>query len=1501
MAEEKIIIENEEEEIVNVDEEVVNSTIEESVDVVEIADIQIVEVGVDSAFASLGNPNDMSVHGNLHGITDPDQHPIAAITNLRAELNSLNTVKTPQTLYSDKIGIANYYVWNDGAYDEVGYFVSFVPETSKIKLCDGSDIFGVTVDDAGFIGGQNAIIPRDNTYALVATTGLVDVKCESDVCEGDYVISNEHGWAAKTTSNFGYKVVSVNEKHGVLYASIVLGVQACTTDEIGKNLQRLESRVGVNETNIISAINVANQAYNKASEVETSNRTMSDKVDGALDTVDKVVSDVKDLSSQVSNSALISAQARAIAESAATSAESMRNEAVEKANEALVDTSELRKELEAKVAEIDTELDNTALELEATKEGFDETINDLKLDTEGQLADLKKEVEDNYATTTQLAAVKTENSDAVAALKQEVSDTYATTESVTSLKTETSDALTGFKQEVSETYATQEMLTGLETETGKALTDYKQEVTDTYATQELVTTLEKNTSKALADYKQEVQAGYATQEMVTKLEKDTSKALSDYKQEVTDTYATQTALTTLKTDTTKAIAASEEKATATYASKSDLTSFEGNTNIAMARIEQKADANGAYIQSTVANMDKYTVGPHSQADGFTRKQAQSVLEEGMVYVPTEDGITERYVGEGDLPTYERTFSKHYLYRWGEVSDGYGWVTVDQNYSKDKLNTSAPSVFFSNTAKPTVAQCDTYGYWYTNGVTLTGTAAEYEPYTLYKWDLYNTKDDKGNSKTERCWTPVATLAGNSQSRAVSQIRQDANSIEAAVTGLNGEYAGIKADLSGTQATVQQLSKYANNGATIKTEANETGSAVTIQSYTEANDGTITEQASLVLNVAKDADGKPTSALSIDADNIKFSGQTLDIYVDSTHINGALTIGQLPSTVAEKSDVKTKTSELTNDSDFQDITGVVNIVDGRITADYIKTLNLEVGNQIKMGQNATISWDNVDSKPTDFATTTDVNNAKTAAINTASDDATKKANNAKSGAVNEVKGLGYQTSSQVKTEISESKIRTDQIEVTDLNAFGATIGGFKITQDRISDGADTFGLSSNTESGLRFYAGDAFGGYNTTYVDFTQNLLEAGYFASSYDSKTKKFSVSADSPYAIKYTSSINIASIKSLRFNCAKLMWETEGSNIEDLESFGWVFCDEDGLDVDYVTEYIKITDFAFGWHTDTFPVSGQAYIRFYFDTFLNSAYNDEANFRVYNDGRLYAWAADITGNITANSGTLHNCIIEEDCEIRGTLTSSQFATNEINLTVDEANIIAGRLAFEKYASETNTGGYLFEVNNGYMGSALASLSMRTRQSGDTNKAELQVYSALNSNLNKFGNIGIKIHGYTNMWKTAPGVTIDAPGIYLNATDTGELTGTWVSDNDLSDSRIKNTIEELEEPYELLFDNLIARRYKYNNGTSNRFHTGYVAQEVVDAIEKAGLTTQDFAGVMLLNEGTEDERWYLRRDEFVALNTWQIQTLKSRVNELEQKNAELEKRLEKIESLLITNT
>lgn len=126
---------------------------------------------------------------------------------------------------------------------------------------------------------------------------------------------------------------------------------------------------------------------------------------------------------------------------------------------------------------------------------------------------------------------------------------------------------------------------------------------------------------------------------------------------------------------------------------------------------------------------------------------------------------------------------------------------------------------------------------------------------------------------------------------------------------------------------------------------------------------------------------------------------------------------------------------------------------------------------------------------------------------------------------------------------------------------------------------------------------------------------------------------------------------------------------------------------------------------------------------------------------------------------------------------------------------------------------------------------------------------------------------------------------------GELNGTWRSSSSIivtSDRNAKNSITDIDEKYNTLFDGLRARLYKYNNGTSGRLHSGFVAQEVEEAMRVASIPASDFAAFCVDGAGTDKEQQGLRYEEFVSLNTWQIQKLKAHLQEMERRLAILEK-------------
>ena len=122
--------------------------------------------------------------------------------------------------------------------------------------------------------------------------------------------------------------------------------------------------------------------------------------------------------------------------------------------------------------------------------------------------------------------------------------------------------------------------------------------------------------------------------------------------------------------------------------------------------------------------------------------------------------------------------------------------------------------------------------------------------------------------------------------------------------------------------------------------------------------------------------------------------------------------------------------------------------------------------------------------------------------------------------------------------------------------------------------------------------------------------------------------------------------------------------------------------------------------------------------------------------------------------------------------------------------------------------------------------------------------------------------------------------YVDVQGTWKTNGNnWISS---SDRRIKKDILDFDESYETLFDNLKPRQYRYVNGNKGRVHSGFIAQEVSDAVIAAGKTIDENAYVCAF-ENKEGETYYgLRYEELIALNTWQIQKLKQRIKQLEDK-------------------
>lgn len=156
---------------------------------------------------------------------------------------------------------------NPNNEDRLYRFVSIAGATGKeIKIADSDDqIVGTSnlFDNVGFIGGYSIGDEEDNSKVIVSIVGVVPVKTnDSTIAAGDRVMSDDNGYAVKSSNNLGYRVLEVIEE-GLL--NIVVSpntdmIQRIKTD-IGNKQGKLTagSNINIDENNVISATGGGNE------------------------------------------------------------------------------------------------------------------------------------------------------------------------------------------------------------------------------------------------------------------------------------------------------------------------------------------------------------------------------------------------------------------------------------------------------------------------------------------------------------------------------------------------------------------------------------------------------------------------------------------------------------------------------------------------------------------------------------------------------------------------------------------------------------------------------------------------------------------------------------------------------------------------------------------------------------------------------------------------------------------------------------------------------------------------------------------------------------------------------------------------------------------------------------------------------------------------------------------------------------------------------------------
>ena len=103
----------------------------------------------------------------------------------------------------------------------------------------------------------------------------------------------------------------------------------------------------------------------------------------------------------------------------------------------------------------------------------------------------------------------------------------------------------------------------------------------------------------------------------------------------------------------------------------------------------------------------------------------------------------------------------------------------------------------------------------------------------------------------------------------------------------------------------------------------------------------------------------------------------------------------------------------------------------------------------------------------------------------------------------------------------------------------------------------------------------------------------------------------------------------------------------------------------------------------------------------------------------------------------------------------------------------------------------------------------------------------------------------------------------------------------SDENIKHDIAEMPQKYIDMMDDITPVVYKMDNGTSDRYHTGFIAQNVKAAMDAHGVSDLELAAWCKDVDTEGNELQMLRYVEFIAIMWAKIRQQETRIKKLEE--------------------
>ena len=341
---------------------------------------------------------------------------------------------------------------------------------------------------------------------------------------------------------------------------------------------------------------------------------------------------------------------------------------------------------------------------------------------------------------------------------------------------------------------------------------------------------------------------------------------------------------------------------------------------------------------------------------------------------------------------------------------------------------------------------------------------------------------------------------------------------------------------------------------------------------------------------------------------------------------------------------------------------------------------------------------------------------------------------------------------------------------------------------------------------------------------------------------------------------------------------------------------------------------------------GDTDLAFYVKKSTDKWASSENTFYIRNNGKLYAQDADITGKITASSGKIggwsitstrlysHSASTEDTSRYRMVLGSygyddtnrnailvqSRSSTDDSwtsnfrvrydgsvymrNATITGDSTIAAacipNLNADKITAGTLDVGRIPNISASKITSGTISTARLDASVITTSNFSSKSLSTSNLTVASGCRFGVASEYNARLYTSGSYTNVEAYGPDVNYGISWYALIKQAVQQSASSREIKTEIHDFDEKYDVFFDNLNPQLYKYNFDTVGGYSMGYIWEETKDAYINAGLTSND-VGAVSETEAVPGGK-ELDRTDFIALNTWQIQKLKARIEELEKK-------------------